>query len=359
MRAFRYLLGVAVVVGCLLVVGGGVAVAAPGSFGGGEGDEAGQFQSPVGIAVEQESGDVYVADHSNERIDKFGPGGEFLFAWGWGVGDGHSEALQTCTADCFVGVYGSGGGELRFPDGVAVDSGLLSASHGDVYVMDAANDRVEKFDSSGSFLLAFGKEVNETTSGDVCLAGEACRAGTPGTEPGEFQMGETGGIAVDGSGDVFVGDVNRVEEFTQGGVYVGQIAISGAGAVKALAVDAGGDVYVQASELVGVHEYEASGAEVGAPRDATGSFVYFARDFLALGSFGELFVAESSEGSVAHIREYDSSGGEVASFDRVTAGAEKDDRGIAFNQVAGALDVLDRGRVRVVGVPAAGPLIVS
>jgi hypothetical protein len=172
-------------------------------------------------------------------------------------------------------------------------------------------------------------------------------------------MGETGGIAVDGSGDVFVGDVNRVEEFTQGGVYVGQIAISGAGAVKALAVDAGGDVYVQASELVGVHEYEASGAEVGAPRDATGSFVYFARDFLALGSFGELFVAESSEGSVAHIREYDSSGGEVASFDRVTAGAEKDDRGIAFNQVAGALDVLDRGRVRVVGVPAAGPLIVS
>ncbi|HEY7829103.1 MAG TPA: hypothetical protein VIC06_00880 [Solirubrobacteraceae bacterium] len=359
MRALRCVLGVVVVVVCLLVVGGGVAVAVPASFGSGEGDESGQFSEPRGIAADQESGDVYVADRGNQRVDKFGPAGEFLFAWGWGVADGHTEALQTCTTDCFVGVYGGGGGELKNPGGVAVDSGLLSASHGDVYVMDSSNDRVEKFDSSGAFLLAFGKEVNATTSGDVCLAGEACRAGTEGPEPGEFQMGETGGIAVDGSGDVFVGDVNRVEEFTQGGVYAGQIAIAGAGTVKALAVDASGDVYVQASELAGVHEYEASGAEVGAPRDATGSFAYGARDFLAVGSSGELFVAEFvGNGNVVHIREYDSSGGGVASFDRDAQG-EGGQRGIAFNPVVGAVYVLDRERVRVVGVPAAGPLIVS
>ena len=366
MRALRCVLGVAVVVVCLLVVGGGVAVAVPASFGSGVGEESGQFGQPVGIAVDQESGDVYVADVDNQRVDKFGPAGEFLFAWGWGVADGHTEALQTCTTDCFRGVYGSGGGELKNPKGVAVDNGPLSASHGDVYVMDSSNDRVEKFDSSGAFLLAFGKEVNATTSGDVCLAGEACRAGTEGTEPGEFQMGEAGGIAVDASGDVFVGDVNRVEEFTQGGVYVAQIAIAGAGTVKALAVDAGGDVYVQASELAGVHEYEASGAEVGAPRDTTGSFFYSARDFLAVGSSGELFVAESLSGEgVVHIREYDSSGGEVASFDRGTepdpTGIKGGHSGIAFNPVVGAVYVLDggRGRVRVVGVPAAGPLIVS
>ncbi|HEY7830184.1 MAG TPA: hypothetical protein VIC06_06425 [Solirubrobacteraceae bacterium] len=359
MRAFRCLLGVAVVVVCLLVVGGGVALALPASFGSGVGEESGQFSEPFGIAADQESGDVYVTDTQNQRVDKFGPAGEFLFAWGWGVADGHTEALQTCTTDCFRGVYGSGGGEMKNPDGVAVDNGPLSASHGDVYVMDSGTDRVEKFDSSGAFLLAFGKEVNATTNGDVCLAGEACRAGTSGTEPGEFQMGETGGIAVDASGDVFVGDVNRVEEFTQGGVYVGQVAIAGAGTVKALAVDASGDVYVQASELAGVHEYEASGAEVGAPRDTTGSFPYGARDFLAVGSAGELFVAESLGGvGVVHIREYDSSGGEVASFDRDPQG-EGGQRGIAFNPVAGAVDVLDRERVRVVGVPAAGPLIVN
>ena len=360
MRALRCVIGVAVMVVCLSVVGGGVALALPASFGSGVGEESGQFSEPVGITADQESGDVYVTDRNNQRVDKFGPAEEFLFAWGWGVGDGHTEALQTCTTDCFRGVYGSGGGELKNPQGVAVDNGPLSASHGDVYVMDSSNDRVEKFDSSGAFLLAFGKEVNATTSGDVCLAGEACRAGTEGTEPGEFQMGETGGIAVDASGDVFVGDVNRVEEFTQGGVYVAQIAIAGAGTVKALAVDAGGDVYVQASELAGVHEYEASGAEVGAPRDATGSFAYGAQDFLAVGSAGELFVAEYSgqQGNVVHIREYDSSGGEVASFDRDPQG-QGGGRGIAFNPVVGAVYVLDRERVRVVGVPAAGPLIVN
>ncbi|HEY7951479.1 MAG TPA: hypothetical protein VID70_00735, partial [Solirubrobacteraceae bacterium] len=162
MRALRCVLGVVVVVVCLLVVGGGVALAVPASFGSGEGEESGQFSSNAsGIAVEQESGDVYVSDTGNERVDKFGPAGEFLFAWGWGVADGHTEALQTCTASCFEGVSGGGGaGELREPGGVAVDNDPLSASYRDVYVVDAGNGRVEKFDSSGNFLLMFGGGVN-------------------------------------------------------------------------------------------------------------------------------------------------------------------------------------------------------
>jgi hypothetical protein len=351
---------------CLLVVGGGVAEASPSAFGSGEGDGSGQFAFPLGIAVEQESGDVYVADRENERVDKFGPGGEFLFAWGWGVADGHTEALQTCTASCFAGVYGGGSGELRFPAGVAIDNDPLSASYRDVYVVDTSNDRVQKFDSAGNFLLMFGGGVNETTNGDVCLAGEVCRAGTAGSEPGEFeQLGEGGGIAVDAAGNVFVGDLNRVQEFTPGGVSAGQIALSGAGYVKAVAVDSSGDVYVNGSELSGVRKFEGcsgacSGVELGEPLDASGEFAYGARGFISLGASGEVFIADGtsgkSDGKSDHVREFDPSGGEVASFDASSEGGE---RGIAFADGIGGLYVLNQGRVRVVSPPPPGPLVVS
>ncbi len=363
MRGFRVLVGVVAVVGCLLVVGGGVALALPGSFGGGVGEESGQLSAGAeGIAVEQESGDVYVSDKENERVDKFGPGGEFLFAFGWGVADGHTEALQTCTTDCFVGVAGGGSGEFREPRGVAVDNDPFSASHGDVYVVDSANARVEKFDSAGGLLLMFGGGVNETTSGNVCIAGEACQAGTAGSESGEFEgLGEGGGIAVDAAGDVFVGDLNRVQEFSPGGAPVAQIALAGAGYVRAVAVDASGDVYVQGGELSGVRKFEGcsgacAGVELGEPRDASGEFGYFARGFLSLGASGELFVADGTEGLSDHIREFDAAGVEVASFD---ANGEGNEHGVAFASGIGGLYVLNRGRVRVVSLLAPGPLVVS
>ncbi|HEY7952476.1 MAG TPA: hypothetical protein VID70_05760, partial [Solirubrobacteraceae bacterium] len=273
MRGFRWVFGVVAVVVCLLVVGGGVAVALPASFGGGDGDEAGQIsREAAGIAVEQESGDVYVADHTNERVDKFGPSGEFLFAWGWGVADGHTEALQTCTTSCFTGLYRGGSGAFGFPDGVAVDDDPLSASYRDVYVVDSSNGRVQKFDSAGNFLLMFGGGVNETTNGDVCLAGEACRAGTGGSEPGEFEGLSQGSIAVDAAGNMYVGDLNRVQEFSPGGAPVAQIALPGAGSIGAVAVDSSGDVYVKGSELSGVRKFEGcsgacTGVELGEPLD--------------------------------------------------------------------------------------------
>jgi DNA-binding beta-propeller fold protein YncE len=40
------------------------------SFGS-EGSGAGQLNEPTGLAVDQQSGDVYVADTGNDRIDKF------------------------------------------------------------------------------------------------------------------------------------------------------------------------------------------------------------------------------------------------------------------------------------------------
>ncbi len=92
------------------------------------GDGPGQFKYPTMIAVDA-SGDVYVVDQHNQRIQKFSSDGKFILMWG---------------------SQGSGNGEFRYPYGVAVDS------KGDVYVSDMNNHRIQKFTSSGEFIKSAG-----------------------------------------------------------------------------------------------------------------------------------------------------------------------------------------------------------
>ena len=52
-----------------------------GSFGS-AGSGAGQFQSPLGVAVQASSGNVFVVDSQNRRIEKFSASGSFITAFG-------------------------------------------------------------------------------------------------------------------------------------------------------------------------------------------------------------------------------------------------------------------------------------
>jgi hypothetical protein len=327
------------------------AAAAAGQFGEG-GSGSGQFVEPRGIAVDQVNGDVYVVDRNNQRIEKFDATGGFLTGWGWGVADGITNTLQTCMATCFSGIEGSGAGQFSFPEGVAVDNSTnpLDMSVGDVYVVDVRNQRVEKFSSSGVFLLMFGGEVNEATKGDVCLAGEKCKAGTEGVANGQFKINGSGNfIAVDSVGTVYVGDENRVQKFSSEGVYQSQITLGGTGPTIALVVDSVGNLYVRSAELSGVQEYDSTGTLINT-LDATGN----PREALALDSSDNLFLDDAGEGFSHRILKYDSSGKELASFD---AGMEDGFRGIAFGDTAGDLYVLNAGVVRLVTPPPPGPLV--
>jgi hypothetical protein len=116
----------------------------------------------------------------------------------------------------------------------------------------------------------FGGEVNATTKGNVCVAGEACQAGVEGAGPEQFQATSGNSIAVDGAGVVYVGDVNRVQEFSATGAVVGEVSLPGAGAIEQLAVDFAKDLYVKSSELTGVRKYDLTGKKEGAPRDEGG-----------------------------------------------------------------------------------------
>jgi hypothetical protein len=54
------------------------------SFGSG-GSGAGQFSEPAGVSIDNATGDVYVADNGNNRIQQFTEDGDFVRAWGYDV----------------------------------------------------------------------------------------------------------------------------------------------------------------------------------------------------------------------------------------------------------------------------------
>ena len=119
-----------------------------GSYGTG----SGQFRNPIGIAVNQSTGNVYVGDYGNNRIDELNEKGEYVAGFGYGVSN-HEEKFETCTTGCVGGNPGSGAGQFSSLEGVAVDP------KGDVWAADSGNNRVEEFSSSNVFLVALGYGV--------------------------------------------------------------------------------------------------------------------------------------------------------------------------------------------------------
>lgn len=182
------------------VAGGGL-IASWGSQGTGPG----QFQEPWGVAVGP-GGVVYVADTWNHRIQKLDRDGKLLAQWG-----------------SFGQVSGPDGGPVFYgPRGVAVDG------EGNLWVTDTGNKRVLKFDPNGKLLGQWGE------------------AGA-----GEGQFLEPVGIAVDGQGRVYVADTwnRRVQVFDSQMGFLRQFPVEGWEGQSVvnkpyLAVDQGGNVYV-------------------------------------------------------------------------------------------------------------------
>ena len=180
-----------------------------------------QFNSPQAVAVDS-FGTVYVADQLNNRIRKITTAGVVTTLAGSGVA-GFADGTGTAA-------------QFNYPSDVAVDSS------GTVYVGDTYNHRIRKI----------------TTAGVVTtLAGSGVFAYADGTGTAA-QFYNPAGVAVDSSGTVYVADVsnNRIRKITPAGV-VTTLAGSGARGYAdgtgtaaqfyrpgGVAVDSSGTVYV-------------------------------------------------------------------------------------------------------------------
>ena len=123
---------------------------------GGFGQKAGNVNVPLGVAVSEATGNVYVVDAANNRVDRFDAQGHFIEAWGWGVKTG-AKALETCTTSCQKGLEGHGKGELEDAEGIAVDNSTSASdpSKGDVYVEVNTTEEygaIDKFGPEGKLL---------------------------------------------------------------------------------------------------------------------------------------------------------------------------------------------------------------
>ena len=167
------------------------------SFGD-EGEGDGQFRfegasfkadEAVGIAVSESTGDVYVVDRGNDRVEQFQPsfgakgevvGEEFVAAWGWGVSDGKAE-YEVCTSGCRAGVGGVGKGELKEAGPVAVDNTPGGAET--VFVgADASAKRpdVQRFPANGEKALGKLPVEEEGALDGVATDRQGPRVGVPG-----------------------------------------------------------------------------------------------------------------------------------------------------------------------------------
>jgi len=153
----------------------------------------GQFDAPTDVAVDG-SGNVYVTDAINHRIQKFDSSGTFLTKWG---------------------TLGTADGQFNNPVSVAVDDS------GNVYVVDPNNDRIQKFDSSGIFLTKWG---------------------TLGTADGQFNF--PSGIAVDSSGNVYVA-----------GGFNDRIQVFSPPSAPAMVISSSMEIVLLALAMVGVYRY--------------------------------------------------------------------------------------------------------
>jgi DNA-binding beta-propeller fold protein YncE len=230
------------------------------------GSGSGQFNAPHGITIDS-SGNVWVADSENNRVEEFSATGTFIATYGsWGTGegnfkyptgiafgngklyvsdDGNYRVEEISTSGAYAGQFGSqgtGNGQFESVNGIAVDS-----VSGSVYVVDAKDDRVEEFMSSGGFVSAFGSK---------------------GAESGQFTEPE--GVAVNVSGDMYAVDSenDRVEMWTpvpSAPVYTSQFGNTGSESEKlgdpvGDAFDAHGNLWVANESANRIEEFSSSGA---------------------------------------------------------------------------------------------------
>ncbi|HEX5990620.1 MAG TPA: hypothetical protein VFY75_10470 [Solirubrobacterales bacterium] len=225
----------------------------------------GSMNAPQGIAVNQSSGDVYVTDQGNRRVNQYDGEGHFIRSFGKDIvttgfpgNSPEASAVQTLTVTATGGKYvlkfgGKETGELAFNSTAAeiqaALQGLSSIGAGNATVSETtpgvfkitfagnlANNpepTIAAESGAGEPLTGGTASVADTTTGsnafETCTGNDLCKAGAAaaqGTTNGAFAS-TIGYPAVapagaPNAGNLLVADAGnlRVQEFTASGAFV-------------------------------------------------------------------------------------------------------------------------------------------
>lgn len=258
------------------------------------GSAGGKLNSPSAIAIDT-WGNLDVADTGNNRVVRFNPEGNFQAVVGANVNKTKVEAGGTaaernyCTAGsgnvCQAGTSGSVEGQMAEPVGIASSSGM----GGSVYVVERANNRVEKFGLQGELLAKFGA------------------AGS-----GAGQLSEPSAIAI-GPHDLWVADTgnNRIERWSFSWTYESQFGAVGSGngelrSPSSLSVDSIGGVWVVDQGNNRVQKFSEAGtylSKFGKPGTGSGQFTLSSPTGIATDSSGSIWVSDTNDNRLERWRQ--------------------------------------------------------
>lgn len=243
--------------------------------GRGAGDGQFEFDGPNGLALDTE-GHLYAADSHHNRIEKFDTDGNFILKWG-------SQGRV---------VWGAKDGQFSSPEDVAVDA------ERNVYVVDSANHRIQKFDANGQFLDKWG---GSGVPVNLMVPHEKMGIG-----PGQFDGPRT--IAVDANSNVYVIDLkDRIQKFDTNGKFLhrwGRKVNRNFEHPDRCAIDASGNVYIADRDRI--HKLDSNGTII----QRWGVFGNLDNEFhgisdLAVEPEGNVYVADADN---HRIQKFDSTG---------------------------------------------------
>lgn len=188
------------------------------------------FKLGSGVAV-GDTGDVYVADTNNNRVEWFNAAGTKIEGEFNGSGKlGNEDGKQAPAI-------------LSKPEGIAVDDDPTSPSSGDVYVVDGSQGVVDKFSATGEFIfqlrVASVTGVAVDPSGDVWIRASNLEytnlqefdnavENKPMTSPMAFPSRFSSTVAVDSEDNLYLGEyTSEVGKFTDTGTELGDGEVCG------------------------------------------------------------------------------------------------------------------------------------
>jgi sugar lactone lactonase YvrE len=268
----------------LLAINGPVMAADPPSHimtWGSQGYGTGDFNIPRAAAVDA-SGNVYVADRYNNRIQKFSNSGSFISSWNalnnprgvcvdgnyvYVSDTSNNRIVKYTTSGSLVtswGSYGTGASQLNLPMGLEVHNGV-------VYVADSSNHRIQRFSTSGAHLGSWGsfgtgngqfyypRDLAIDSQGKIYVIEVGNQRVQKLSNNGNYDsqwggpgpMNQPYGIAIDGDDNVYVANtyLNRIDKFTKNGSFILMWGGQGSGDGQfrfpaGIAVDGSGNVFV-------------------------------------------------------------------------------------------------------------------